>query len=102
MPGGARCELIALQQETVSGLNGSLTEFYGDVVGDIGFEVSSTRNSLEVEEFLVGELTSQREQVAGVNIDEELVDLIQIQTAYQAAARIIGTVDEMMATLVNI
>ena len=99
---GALLELIALQQETVSGLNGSLTEFYGDVVGDIGFEVSSTRNSLEVEEFLVGELTSQREQVAGVNIDEELVDMVRFEQSYQAAAQFIQTVNQLMNELMGI
>ena len=38
---------------------------------------------------------------SGVNIDEEMTNLLQFQRAYQASARLITTVDEMLDTLVN-
>ena len=50
----------------------------------------------------MGELTSQREQVAGVNIDEELVDMVRFEQSYQAAAQFIQTVNQLMNELMGI
>ena len=46
-------------------------------------------------------LERQRESVSGVNIDEEMVDLVRFQQAYEAAARFIDTVNDMTKTLIN-
>jgi flagellar hook-associated protein 1 FlgK len=42
-----------------------------------------------------------RESISGVSIDEETVNLIKFQNAYQAAAKLISTADEMMQTVLN-
>jgi flagellar hook-associated protein 1 FlgK len=39
--------------------------------------------------------------VSGVNIDEEMVNLIRFQNAYQAAARLVSTADEMLQTILD-
>ncbi|MFT4540797.1 MAG: flagellar hook-associated protein FlgK [Planctomycetota bacterium] len=99
----ALLKLITLQQGPVDGLNATFGDFYGDVIGDIAFEISSTQNSLEVEEFLTQSLSDQREQISGVNVDEELVEMVQFEQAYQAAARFLQVVnsvtDELMRLL---
>ena len=51
---------------------------------------------------MASSLENYREEVSGVSLDEEMVDLIQFQSAYQAAAKIINTVDEMLDSLMNI
>jgi flagellar hook-associated protein 1 FlgK len=47
-------------------------------------------------------LAAQREQQSGVNLDEELILILQFQHSYQAAARIISTIEQLMNTLLNI
>jgi len=49
----------------------------------------------------VQQLTDYREKVSGVSLDEEMANLIQFQRAFEASARYIRIVDEMLATLMN-
>ena len=49
----------------------------------------------------MGHLEQVRLSVSGVSLDEEMVDLMRFQRAYQAAARIISVIDEMLDTLIN-
>jgi flagellar hook-associated protein 1 len=46
-------------------------------------------------------LMQQRASISGVSIDEEMSDLMKFQKAFQASARLVSTVDEMLETLVN-
>jgi flagellar hook-associated protein 1 FlgK len=50
---------------------------------------------------VVGHLENRRESVSGVSLDEEATDMIRFQHAYQAAARVITAVDEMLDLLIN-
>ena len=47
-------------------------------------------------------LTAQREQASGVSLDEELIKILQFQHSFQAAARIVSTVELLMNTLLQI
>lgn len=99
--GGALLDMIAVQTSDVPELGGTLGEYYGTLVGDIGFEISSASNAQEIETFLLDSLESQREEVSGVNVDEELVKMIQFEQSYSAAAQFLQVVnqlnDEVMA-----
>jgi flagellar hook-associated protein 1 len=45
--------------------------------------------------------TNRRDAVSGVNMDEELSDMVKFQKSYNAAARMITTIDEMLDMIVN-
>ena len=47
------------------------------------------------------QLQQRVEETSGVSLDEEATDMIRFQHAYQAAARVITTMDEMLNTLIN-
>jgi flagellar hook-associated protein 1 FlgK len=53
------------------------------------------------QQLVVDQVNSQISQVSGVSLDEEATDMIKFQHAYQAAARVITTMDEMLNTLIN-
>jgi flagellar hook-associated protein 1 FlgK len=46
-------------------------------------------------------MDEEQASIAGVSLDEEMTNLIRFQHSYQASARIVGTVQEMMDTLMN-
>ncbi len=92
-------DLIALQHEDAEGLEASLGGFWGNVVGEVGFDIRSTSSAFEVETSLVGDLESRREQVSGVNVDEELVNMIKYEQAFGAAAQYIQVVNSLSEEL---
>lgn len=64
---------------------------------------SATASSLRGnQENVVEAFQQQRESYSGVNLDEELANLIGVQHAYTAAARYIATIDSMLDALLNI
>jgi len=48
---------------------------------------------------VMSELQDRQDRLAGVNIDEELADVLRFQYMYQASAKMISTVDEMLQTI---
>ena len=46
-------------------------------------------------------MDAAREQLSGVSLDEEMVTMLQAQRAYEAAARVMTTVDSVLDTLIN-
>ena len=80
----------------------TIEDFYADIVGDIGFESSAARTTLQAQDQLLAQLEADRESISGVNIDEEMVDLLRYQQSYEAAARLISVAQEMTDTLINL
>jgi len=83
--------------------SGSFTfsDFYNSIVTAVAVDSSSSRLSADQQEGIRLQLNARRESAAGVSIDEEMVNLIKFQQAFNAAARIITTVEEMLNTLQN-
>jgi flagellar hook-associated protein 1 FlgK len=63
--------------------------------------VQSLKNASTVQDSVVAAADAAVNADSGVNLDEEMTNLLQYQRAYQAAARLITTVDEIFDTLVN-
>ena len=74
---------------------------YGRQVASLGVDASTATSQSTNQQVLISQLTTQQEQVSGVSLDEETTNLIQYQHAYQAAARVISVVDDMLDTLIN-
>lgn len=102
LPGNnANANLLAgIQNQVISGLNGDTVQsFYGGFVGDVGVQAQSSQRSLSVEMTLRSQLQNMRQEISGVSLDEEMTNIIKFQRAYQAAATIIKTADEMFQTI---
>jgi flagellar hook-associated protein 1 FlgK len=105
--GGNVIQLAALQDSlvfnsvTLQSGSGTYTfdEFYNAVVATIGINSFSAQSTLRQQEGVMLQLDSRRQSIAGVSIDEEMIKMIKFQQAYNASARIISVVDEMLDTL---
>src|ERR1051326_6344072 len=89
-----------LFQPVFSG-GGAVTDQYRNLVFDVGSDVNNSQTSLQDHDSLLQQLQSLRQSMSGVSIDEESVQILQFQRAYQASARIIKTVDELTQTILN-
>ena len=105
--GGNAIQLAGLQDDlvfnsvTLQSGSGTYTfdEFYNAVVATIGINSFSAQTTLRQQEAVMLQLNSRRQSIAGVSIDEEMIKMIKFQQAYNASARIISVVDEMLDTL---
>ncbi len=78
---------------------GSVTDQYGNLVSTVGSDVLNAASSLRQHEALEFQLENRRSAISGVSIDEETVQMLGFQRAYEASARLVRTVDEMLQTL---
>ncbi len=76
-------------------------EFFADTVTEIGLKGEQAEMMLNTQTAIVKELHDMRDSVSGVNIDEELSDIIKFQHGYNASAKFISVVNEMLDTLIN-
>ena len=81
------------------------TQSLGDaaraLVIEVGSRVATARSSAAAQADLATAAQLSREQVTGVNLDEEMVELMRFQQSYAAAARVITTADAALDILVN-
>jgi flagellar hook-associated protein 1 FlgK len=77
------------------------TDFYAGLIGKIGTASSQAAEMSTNQQLVVDQLTTRVQEVSGVSLDEEATDMVRFQHAYQAAARVITTMDEMLNTLIN-
>jgi len=60
-----------------------------------------TSQMLANKTYIIEQLNNRRDAISGVSLDEEMTNMIKYQHAYNAAARVINVMDEMMEILVN-
>ncbi|MBW2618238.1 MAG: flagellar hook-associated protein FlgK, partial [Deltaproteobacteria bacterium] len=90
------------QSPTSQTVSTSLNGFLSSLTGDLGVLVNDYQASEDFNTMIVNQLHDLIGQVSGVNLDEELIDLLKYQRGYQAAARIITVADEMLQTLIQL
>lgn len=74
---------------------------YNDVITKVGISKEHADNMVLNQEFLLGQLEFRRESTSGVSIDEEITNLVKFQKAYEANAKVISVLTEMLDTLIN-
>ena len=74
---------------------------YNDMVTSMGIIKQQADNIVASQSEVLGFLEDRRSSISGVNMNEEVVDMMKFQSAFQANARIISIIDEMLDTLIN-
>ncbi len=97
LPGGV---LDGSRADALAGA-GQSEDAYRRLVTSFGTEVSSAQRLSGTQQLLTTQVDSAREQLAGVNLDEEMVSMLSAQRAYEAAARVMTVVDSVLDTLIN-
>ena len=91
-----------LQNELImNGNTATFDDYFNSLVSDVGSEVQTAATNFDHESVMVTHLNNQKESISGVSLDEEMVNLIKFQHAYDSAAKLISTVDELLATVIN-
>lgn len=94
--------IAAMETMSLASLNGaSLSGSYEGMVSDIATQASTASASAEAAAVVVETLQAQRETLSGVSLDEEAINLMRYQRAFQGAARVVSVVDELMNTMLQ-
>ena len=79
----------------------TLHDYFSNVVDQLGIKSQEAKRQVTNQTLTLSSIDDSRQQVAGVSLDEELSYLIQYQHAYNANAKIISTIDELLDVVVN-
>ena len=100
--GEAALAIAAIRNsEVMVGQFRTFDDYFADSVGRIGLLGQQSHTALETQNHLMKQLEDMRQSISGVNTDEELANLLKFTHGYNAAARFITTVNQMLDTLIN-
>ena len=100
VPGPFDGELARMMAELAGAPNGP-DEQYRSMVSTLGVEVRTAVRRDEIQGQLVQAAANRADVVGGVSIDEEMANMMAAQRAFEAAARVLTAVDEMMEILIQ-
>jgi len=77
-------------------------QYYDSLITGIGSEVQQAEGLSSSQSKIVDNITNQREEVSGVSLDEEMMNLSQYQQGYQGAARVVTVVNDMVDAVLGL
>lgn len=82
-----------------SSMDGTSADIFQTLVSAVGTETKIVGIQVESYENIVEALQAQRDGVSAVSLDEEVINLTRYQTAYEAASKLLGVLDEMLNSI---
>jgi len=82
--------------------NTTISGYYRYITTNIANDTELANNNVDKAEALYNTINQEYQSESGVNMDEEMTNLMKFQRGYQAAAKVITTIDSMMDTLMNL
>jgi flagellar hook-associated protein 1 FlgK len=86
----------------LGGGTATLEQYYSDLVFTVGTQARTAKDASETQGNILLQLQNQRDSLSGVNLDEEAVNVIKYQKAYEASARYISVLNGLAEDLMNI
>ena len=100
--GSSAVEIAALRNNPVMiGRSRTFDDYFAESVTNVGLKGEQAQTNLLSQNAIMADLRDLRDSISGVNIDEELADIIKFQHGYNAAAKFISVVDELLDTVIN-
>lgn len=100
--GRAAVEMAAIRNTKIMiGRQRTFDDYFADTITNVGLKGEQAQNQLATQNKIMGDLRDLRDSISGVNIDEELADIIKFQHGYNVAAKFISVQDELLDTLIN-
>ncbi len=89
------------QKNAMIGEHSTFDQYFTALIADIGTKAEQAKMEFEITEQLAKNLENLRKSISGVNLDEELANMVMFQHGYNASARIVTTMDRMLDTIIN-
>jgi flagellar hook-associated protein 1 FlgK len=95
-------KISSLNANTAQLKSSFLGNLVADLVTDVGVQVAGWKNTKKADDVVLANLKEQRDQLSGVNLDEEAANLLRYQQLYSASTKILQTGNQMFNTLLAI
>lgn len=100
--GRAAVEIASIRNSKIMvGKMKTFDDYFADSVTNVGLKGEQAETNLLSQNALMGNLRDMRESISGVNIDEELAEIMKFQHGYNAAAKFITVWDSLVDTIIN-
>jgi len=100
--GRVALEMLGLFEKPIyDGGSATIDDHYRSFVSTLGSQSRQSAVMNENQKTLLGQIDTQRQSVSGVNIDEEMMDLVQYQQSYKAISRYVTVLDELLDTVIS-
>lgn len=97
---GNATALAAIRNQAIAG-GKTASQTISNLVFQVGNDVSQTTSRQDAQNMALQQLQAQRSSISGVSLDEEAANLVKYQNAFQAAARVISTIDLLTQAVIN-
>ncbi|MBM2813702.1 MAG: Flagellar hook-associated protein 1 [Ignavibacteria bacterium] len=81
---------------------GTPSEFYAAFIGKIGTMSQEAQSATSTTRMVADQLESQRQSTIGVNLDEEAINIVKFQKAFEASSRVISITNDILGTIINL
>jgi flagellar hook-associated protein FlgK len=102
LPDTNRPKINSIRANDAQEKSSLLGNIVADLVTDVGVQVATWKNSQKANDTVLANLKDQRDQLSGVNLDEEAANLLKYQQLYSASTKILQTGNQMFNTLLAI
>ena len=100
--GRAAVEIASIRNTYVMiGKDKTFDDYFANSVTNIGLKGEQAETNYLSQNTIMNDLRGLRDSISGVNIDEELADIIKFQHGYNAAAKFVAVMDELLDTVIN-
>lgn len=89
------------EKVSIGGEDITINDFYNSIIQRLGNETQEVRRNEKNQSKIIKEIDNSRLNVSGVSLDEEMINLIQFQHAYNASAKVVSTIDSLLDVVVN-
>ncbi|MGF7059779.1 flagellar hook-associated protein FlgK [Brassicibacter mesophilus] len=94
-------DIAKIRDELIFNGNTIPDNFYRDIITDLGIAGNEAITMMNSHEMVINQIDGRRKSLSGVSLDEEMTEMLKYQHAYNANARIINAIDEMVENIVN-
>lgn len=93
--------LAALKHDSTTMGTSTFDDYFRAVAAQLGVEGQASGRMVDNQGLLISQLATQQQQLSGVSLDEEMTNMIKFQHAYNAASRVVTSMDEMLDTIIS-
>lgn len=101
--GGIALSLSGLRDTKLPSLgNATMGAFYSDFIGGVATDTAFAKTDMDTKSAIATQIDAQVQSISGVNLDEEMSNMLRFQRSYQAAARALSVFDQTTEDLINL